>query len=64
MIIAAKLSYCLKNYYIKRANQVADGKYVSQWYHEHELKHVDCKNLKQLDLENKLDTIKRIANYG
>ena len=58
------ISYCLKNYYIKRANQVADGKYVSQWYHEHELKHVDCKNLKQLDLENKLDTIKRIANYG
>ena len=31
------ISYCLKNYFIKRANEVADGKYVSQWYHEFEL---------------------------
>ena len=31
------ISYCLKNYYIKNANQVADGKYVSKWYHEWEL---------------------------
>ena len=57
------ISYCLKNYYIKRANQVADGKYVSKWYHEHKLKHVDCKNLKQLDLENKLQTIIRVARH-
>ena len=28
------ISYCLKNYYIKRANQVVDGKYVSKWYHD------------------------------
>ena len=28
------ISYCLKNYYIKRANQVVEGKYVSQWYHD------------------------------
>ena len=28
------ISYCLKNYYIKHANFVADGKYVSQWYHD------------------------------
>ena len=28
------LSYCVKNYFIKRANEVADGKYVSQWYHD------------------------------
>ena len=28
------ISYCLKNYYIKRANEVAEGKYVSQWYHD------------------------------
>ena len=28
------ISYCLKNYFIKRANQVVDGKYVSQWYHD------------------------------
>ena len=31
------IRYCLKNYFIKRANEVADGKYVSQWYHEFEL---------------------------
>ena len=29
------ISYCLKNYYIKRANEVADGKYVSQSYHDY-----------------------------
>ena len=34
------MSYCLKNYYIKRANQVADGKYVSKWEHEYKLKKV------------------------
>jgi len=28
------ISYCLKNYYVKRANQVVEGKYVSQWYHD------------------------------
>jgi len=63
------ISYCLKNYYIKNANSVAEGKYVSKWYHEDKLKQVtthtmNCKNGSQLDLENKLDTIKRIANYG
>ena len=31
------ISYCLKNYYIKRANQVVEGKYVSQWYHDFRL---------------------------
>ena len=31
------IGYCLKNYYIKRANQVAEGSYVSKWYHEYEL---------------------------
>jgi len=63
------ISYCLKNYYIKNANSVAEGKYVSKWYHEDKLEQVtthtmNCKNGSQLDLENKLDTIKRIANYG
>jgi len=31
------IAYCLKNYYIKNANQVAEGKYVSKWYHDYEL---------------------------
>jgi len=34
------ISYCLKNYYIKRANQVADGNYVPKWRHEYELERV------------------------
>ena len=28
------ISYCLKNYYIKRANQVANGEYVPKWKFE------------------------------
>jgi len=32
------ISYCLKNYYIKQANQVEDGKFVTKWRHEYELK--------------------------
>ena len=31
------ISYCLKNYYIKRANQVANGEFVSKWEHEWKL---------------------------
>jgi hypothetical protein len=32
------ISYCLKNYYIKRANKVVDGEYIPKWKHESELK--------------------------
>ena len=35
------ISYCLKNYYIKRANQVADGEFVPKWKHEYELERHD-----------------------
>ena len=28
------ISYCLKNYYIKLANQVADGEFVPKWKHD------------------------------
>ena len=60
------ITYCLKNYYIKNANQVTDGKYVPEWYHNDKLEQVathtmNCKNGSQLDLENKLATIQRIA---
>ena len=63
------ISYCLKNYYIKHANFVADGKYVIKWYHEYKLKEADksfdCGHYDRIrDLENKLDTIKRIADHG
>ena len=55
------ISYCLKNYYIKNANQVADGKYVSQWRYDN-LADAARLDYETKDLENKLDTIKRIAN--
>ena len=58
------IAYCLKNYYIKHANQVANGEYVHKWTHEWKMKMVNCKNTSQLDLENKLDTIQRISKYG
>jgi len=31
--------YCLKNYYIKLANQVEDGKFVPKWVHEERCGH-------------------------
>ena len=73
------ISYCLKNYYIKNANQVANGDYVTKWTHEWELeqKEKECRRLigeaSQYDcghyerirnLEVKLDTIQRISEYG
>jgi len=35
------ISYCLKNYYIKRANQVVDGEYIPKWKHEHDLETIE-----------------------
>ena len=35
------ISYCLKNYYIKNANSVAEGKYIPKWKHEYELERHD-----------------------
>ena len=68
------ISYCLKNYYIKGANQVADGNYVSKWRYDNlanaELKantarlDYECGHYDKIrDLENKLDTIKRISDH-
>jgi len=58
------ISYCLKNYYIKRANQVVEGKYVSQWYHDWSLKRANetySENTGAMarinDLEEKLDAM-------
>ena len=31
------ISYCLKNYYIKHANFVANGDYVAKWTYEYEM---------------------------
>ena len=66
--LAYLISYCLKNYYIKHANFVADGEYIPKWKYDnladaarldYECGHYD----KIRDLENKLDTIKRISAH-
>ena len=33
------ITYCLKNYYVKLANQVEDGKYIAKWRHEQRVGH-------------------------
>ena len=58
------ISYCLKNYYIKRANEVANGEFVSKWEHEYKLERQPTQVNKIKDLENKLATIQRIADHG
>jgi len=58
------IAYCLKNYYIKNANQVAEGSYISKWHHEWELERQPTQVNKIKDLENKLATIQRIADHG
>ena len=56
------ISYCLKNYYIKNANQVVDGNYVPKWKYDN-LADAARIDYESRDLQNKLDTIKRIADY-
>jgi hypothetical protein len=62
------ITYCLKNYYIKNANQVVNGDYVSKWKYDNLADAArldyDCGHYDRIrDLENKLDTIKRISEY-
>ncbi len=58
------ISYCLKNYFIKRANEVADGKLIPKWRHEWELERANetySENTGAMvrieDLEEKLDAM-------
>ena len=59
------LKYCVKNYYIKHANQVPNGDFVPKWRFDNAIEDRDNQSwrTKVKDLENKLDTIKRIADY-
>ena len=64
------ISYCLKNYYIKRANEVADGKYVSQWYHDFRVDQANStygNNVGAMarinDMEEKLDAMTEARDY-
>ena len=38
------ISYCLKNYYIKNANRIADGDYVPKWKYKNDIKHAIIEN--------------------
>ena len=71
------IAYCLKNYYIKRANEVADGKYVEQWYYDHMLENANSptvtRNLKKIselhdrvyELESQVDVADtRVTNLN
>jgi len=58
------ISYCLKNYYIKRANEVADGKLIPKWTHEWKLEQANSTYSENIgamarieDLEEKLDAM-------
>ena len=65
------ISYCLKNYFIKRANEVANGEYVSKSYHEYMLEEANSptvtRNLKKIselhdriyELESQVDVADR-----
>ena len=64
------ISYCLKNYYIKRANEVADGKFISKWEHEWKLNQANetySENTGAMarinDLEEKLDAMTEARDY-
>ena len=45
------ISYCLKNYYIKNANLVANGDFVAKWEHEYELKNSQKNEFYPTDLQ-------------
>ena len=38
------ISYCLKNYYIKNANQVPNGNYLPKWRYENDIKNAVVEN--------------------
>ena len=57
------ISYCLKNYYIKHANLVADGEYIQKWDHEWQMKQAGKSYATNKDLENKLDRIKTFLRH-
>jgi hypothetical protein len=64
------IKYCVKNYYIKHANQVSDGKFVPEWMYENyknEYKNraneVNKMDAKQEQLINKIERIKTFLRH-
>jgi hypothetical protein len=62
------ISYCLKNYYIKRANEVANGELVPKWQVESQYKHNEAYNngfaagLEQGENRPALDNLSVVVN--
>ena len=54
--LAYLISYCLKNYYIKNANQVADGEFVPKW------KYDDLADAARIDYERQDPEVKVVVN--
>ena len=63
------ISYCLKNFYIGYANQVADGKFIPKWEHEWKLKQAkdtpnDCGHYDRIqDLEEDFTNMMESRDY-
>ena len=57
------ISYCLKNYYIKHANFVADGEYIPKWKYESYKNEYRNRAGNVNDLQNKLDRIKTFLRH-
>ena len=45
------IDYCLKNYYIKQANQVEDGKFVPKWKYKHDLETIEKVTREELEVK-------------
>mgnify|MGYP003124297112 CR=1 FL=1 len=58
------IKYCVKNYYIKHANQVPDGEFIHKWRYESYQNEYKNRSSEINDLQNKLATIQRIADHG
>jgi hypothetical protein len=56
------IRYCLKNYYIKHANYVANGNYIAKWEHEWKMKGSNTDRVKELQSENS-KLFKLLENY-
>ena len=44
------ISYCLKNYYIKQANQVEDGKFIPKWKYDNLVKELKIESARIEDV--------------
>ncbi len=56
------LKYCVKNYYIKHANQVPNGEFYPKWMYDSHKDEYKNRASEVNDLQNKLATINRISD--